>query len=151
MAATFVTQTSGSGKSEIYLLLPRYQFSASGLYQLPPRHQCGGQPRGAAGLRQPFFHTTESSDPHSPEKRVLLVDPNDQRLPAVVSFDARGEKAFTIQRSSSRSSLDVFNVMNSSTVLGRQYDVTATGTTGFNQPLEIMNPRLLRFGVRFSF
>ena len=48
-------------------------------------------------------------------------------------------------------SLDLFNVLNSSTVLGRQYDVTATGKTGYNQPLEIMNPRLLRFGVRFQF
>ena len=47
--------------------------------------------------------------------------------------------------------LDLFNVLNRSTVLGRQYDVTATGSTGFNQPLEIMNPRLLRFGVRFRF
>ena len=57
-------------------------------------------------------------------------------------------------RSASRQlalSLDLFNVFNSATVLGRQYDVTTTGTTGFNQPLEIMNPRLLRFGVRFQF
>ena len=48
-------------------------------------------------------------------------------------------------------SVDLFNVFNASTVLGRQYDVTATGNTGFNQPLEIMNPRLLRFGARFQF
>ena len=48
-------------------------------------------------------------------------------------------------------SLDLFNVFNSGTVLGRQYDVTATGNTGYNQPLEIMNPRLLRFGVRVQF
>ncbi|HUE88668.1 MAG TPA: hypothetical protein VMO26_21535 [Vicinamibacterales bacterium] len=47
--------------------------------------------------------------------------------------------------------LDLFNALNRSTVLGRQYDVTATGSTGFNQPLEIMNPRLLRLGVRFRF
>jgi hypothetical protein len=35
--------------------------------------------------------------------------------------------------------------------LGRQYDATAPGSTGFNQPLEIMNPRLLRLGVRYRF
>lgn len=34
---------------------------------------------------------------------------------------------------------------------GRQYDVTATGTTGFDQPLEVMNPRLLRLGIRWNF
>ena len=47
--------------------------------------------------------------------------------------------------------LDMFNVMNSSTTLGRQYDATATGATGFYNTLEIMNPRLIRLGVRFQF
>ena len=47
--------------------------------------------------------------------------------------------------------LDLFNAFNASTVLGKQYDVTAGGNTGYNQPIEIMNPRLLRFGVRFQF
>ena len=47
--------------------------------------------------------------------------------------------------------LDMFNVMNSSTTLGRQYDATATGDTGFYNTLEIMNPRLIRLGVRFQF
>ena len=46
---------------------------------------------------------------------------------------------------------DVFNLFNASTVLGRQYDVTATGTTGFDRPLEVMNPRILRLGVRWLF
>ena len=35
--------------------------------------------------------------------------------------------------------------------LGAPYDVTASGRTGYNQPLEIMNPRLVRFSVRFQF
>jgi hypothetical protein len=72
-------------------------------------------------------------------------------LPGVATLDLRGEKAFTFSGRELALSLDVFNVFNSSTVLGRQYDVTATGNTGYNQPLEIMNPRLLRFGVRFQF
>jgi hypothetical protein len=45
----------------------------------------------------------------------------------------------------------MFNVLNSSTALGRQYDATATGATGFNKTLEIMNPRLIRLGARFQF
>ena len=147
----YLTQTSGSGKSEIYLVLPRYQFTASGLYQLPRGFNVAASLIAREGFGQPYFATTESADPGLPEKRVLLVDPGDHRLPAVVSFDARAEKAFTIQRSQLTVTLDMFNVLNSSTVLGRQYDVTATGSTGFNQPLEIMNPRLLRIGVRFTF
>jgi len=46
---------------------------------------------------------------------------------------------------------DVFNLFNSGTVLGRQYDYRLTGATGFNQVLEIMNPRIARVGLRFGF
>ena len=66
-------------------------------------------------------------------------------------LDLRGEKSFTFGSRELAVSLDLFNALNSATVLGRQYDVTTTGNTGFNQPLEIMNPRLIRFGVRFQF
>jgi len=63
----------------------------------------------------------------------------------------RAEKAFAIRGSQVVLTFDMFNVMNAATTLGRQYDVTATGATGFNQTLEIMNPRLIRLGVRFGF
>jgi len=63
----------------------------------------------------------------------------------------RGEKSFTFGSRELVLTADLFNAFNASTVLGRQYDVTAGGNTGYNQPIEIMNPRLLRFGVRFQF
>jgi hypothetical protein len=43
---------------------------------------------------------------------------------------------------------DVFNVLNANTVLGRQYDLRLTAA---DQVLEIMNPRILRLGLRFNF
>ena len=46
---------------------------------------------------------------------------------------------------------DVFNLLNSGTVLGKQYDARLTGATGFGQTLEIMNPRIARIGARFTF
>ena len=46
---------------------------------------------------------------------------------------------------------DVFNLFNAGTVLGRQDDIRLTGATGFGQVLEIMNPRIARLGVRFTF
>ena len=147
----FVTGTSGSGKSEIYMLLPRYQLSASGQYQFAYGINVAGSLVAREGYGMPFFEPVESADPILPEKRVMLVDPREHRLPGVTTFDLRGEKMFTFSGRQLALSLDLFNVFNTSTVLGRQYDVTATGATGFNQPLEIMNPRLLRFGVRFQF
>ena len=147
----FVTATSGSGKSEIFLILPRYQLSASGLYQFDYGINVAASLNAREGYGMPFFHPVESADPLLPEKRVLLVDPRESRLPAVTVLDLRGEKSFMFGGRELAVSLDLFNVFNSATVLGRQYDVTTTGTTGFNQPLEILNPRLLRFGVRFNF
>jgi hypothetical protein len=44
--------------------------------------------------------------------------------------------------------LDVFNVTNANTVLGREYDLRLTS---FNRVREIMNPRILRLGLRMNF
>ena len=131
--------------------MPRYQFNASALYQLPWGINVAGNLVAREGFGQPFFATVESSDPSAPEKRVLLVDPDESRLPGVVSLDLRAGKSFNFGGHELALDLDMFNVLNQSTVLGRQYDTTATGSTGFNQPLEIMNPRLFRLGVRFRF
>jgi hypothetical protein len=146
-----LTPTSGSGKSEIYMLTPRYQFNASALYQLPWGINVAGNLVAREGFGQPFYETVESSDASAPEKRVLLVDPDASRLPGAMSLDLRAGKTFAIRDKELALDLDLFNVLNNSTVLGRQYDTTATGSTGFNQPLEIMNPRLVRLGVRFRF
>jgi hypothetical protein len=69
----------------------------------------------------------------------------------VFTLDLRAEKAFALRGANLTLTLDMFNVMNSSTTLGRQYDTTATGSTGFFNTLEIMNPRLIRLGARFQF
>ncbi|MEO8682182.1 MAG: TonB-dependent receptor [Vicinamibacterales bacterium] len=148
---SFVTGTSGSGKSEIYLILPRYQVTASGMYQLPYGINLAGDLLAREGYGKPYFEPVSSADPILPEKRVLLVDPAKDRLSGVTSFDVRAEKAFSFGGRELTVSMDTFNLFNSATVLGRQYDVTATGSTGFDKPLEIMNPRLIRFGVRFQF
>ena len=76
---------------------------------------------------------------------------DDFRLPAVTSLDARVEKRFTFGTAYVALDFDVFNMLNSGTVLGKQYDARLTGPTGFGQVLEIMNPRIARLGVRFAF
>ena len=57
-------------------------------------------------------------------------------------------EGFTFGRTRAVFDFDVFNLLNSGTVLGRQYDVQASN---FNAITEIMNPRIARFGVRFTF
>jgi hypothetical protein len=151
--ATVITPTSGSGKSAIYLILPRYQFIANGLVQGPWGVNFGANMLSRQGYGTPWFHrVTQSGDPLTPLKNVLIIeDADDHRLPAVTSLDVRVEKAFRFGRTNMMFDFDVFNVTNSSTVLGRQYDTTRTGNTGFNRVLEIMNPRILRVGLRLNF
>jgi hypothetical protein len=105
------------------------------------------------GYAQPYFRSqVATGDPLANRKSVLLTDDvGEFRLPTVSSFDARIEKAFKIQRSTLALDLDIFNITNASTVLGRQFDARLTGNTGFNKTLEIMNPRILRLGARFTF
>jgi len=73
------------------------------------------------------------------------------RLPAVTSLDGRVEKKLMFGSAKVAVDIDVFNVLNLGTVLGKQYDARLTGATGFGQVLEIMNPRIIRLGVRFIF
>ena len=145
--------TGGSGKSNIYLISPRYQLIANGMYQGPWGVNFGANYVGRQGFGQPVYATVRTAkDPNITQKRVLLsptVDGN--RLPMVNSLDARVEKAFKFSTTTVAVDLDVFNLFNAGTVLGRQYDVTRSGATGYNQILEVMNPRIARIGARFTF
>ena len=146
----YVTQTNGSGKSEIYLLLPRYQFTAGGAYQLPYRINVAGSVMAREGFGQPFFATVESIDPSLPEKRVLLVDPDDNRLPGVFTLDLRAEKPWVPHRHLTLAPRTVHRD-ELRTTLGppTTYDATATRRHRVLPRSSLMNPRLIRLGRRF--
>ncbi|MBI2835939.1 MAG: TonB-dependent receptor [Acidobacteria bacterium] len=149
-----VRSSGGSGKSGIFLISPRYQFIANGMWEGPVGINLGMNLLVRQGFAEPFFALTETSDETNPDKNVLVVGEVDRfRLPAVTSLDFRVEKAFKVNRATVAIDLDVFNLLNSDTVLGRQYDVNspASAPTGFNKVLEIMNPRIARLGARLTF
>ncbi|HMC75987.1 MAG TPA: TonB-dependent receptor [Vicinamibacterales bacterium] len=143
--------TAGSGKSQIYLTLPSYQFAANGLYQGPWGINFGGNFIAREGYSQMFFsNDVGTNDPVYSTKDVLVIPDKvgKYRLAAVKSVDARIEKQFTFGRARLAFDFDVFNLLNSGTVLGRIYDVSSTK---FNDVAEIMNPRIARFGLRLQF
>ncbi|MGH9200616.1 MAG: hypothetical protein ACRD2A_05210, partial [Vicinamibacterales bacterium] len=148
-----VRQTTGSGKSGIFMILPKYQFIANGLWQGPWGINLGANIVTRQGFAQPYFRSrVATTDPLQGSKSVLFTpDVGEHRLPAVTSFDFRIEKAFRIQRANLIFDVDIFNLTNEATVLGRQYDLRLTGPTGYNQILEVMNPRILRLGMRINF
>ena len=148
-----VTPTSGSGKSNIYMVLPRYQLIANGMYQLPYGINVGANWLLRQGYAQPFYRSAvPTGDPLARRKNVLVTsDVGSLRLPMVRSLDARVEKVLKFGGATVALDLDIFNLTNAPTALGRQYDVRAEGALGVNQTLEILNPRILRLGARIGF
>ena len=144
--------STGSGKSSIYMALPKYQFIANGAYQAKWGITFAANYMMRQGFSAPYFilsDTDGAGDAIVPEKNVILVpDVGKSRLPAVHSLDGRISKNFTYRRASINVDMDVFNLFNAATVLGRDYDLASDG---FDQVQEIMNPRIIRFGVRFGF
>jgi hypothetical protein len=125
---------------------------ANGLYEARWGVNIGASLVTRQGFAEPFFQSNVLTGDPLGRKTVLLVPTVDGfRLPAVTSLDGRLEKAFTFGSARIALDFDVFNLFNAGTVLGRQYDARLTGPTGFNEVLEIMNPRIARLGVRFTF
>jgi len=86
---------------------------------------------------------------------VLVGNPDSHRNSDLYELDMRLEKVIPLfQKADLTFSLDVFNVLNSNTVLQKQVvastDPSGAGSTA-NQIFEIQAPRTLRFGARLSF
>jgi hypothetical protein len=145
-----VTQSGGSGKSSIYMVLPKQQFIFNMGYQAKWGINTGINYVFHTGYSQPYYLSkVPTGDALLASKSVLAVGGVDwYTLPSVHSLDARLGKEFKFNRTSINIDVDAFNVLNVGTVLGKQYDLNAK-TAG--QVLEIINPRILRFGVRIGF
>ena len=77
-----------------------------------------------------------------------MTELDDYRLPSVTSLDLRVGKEVQLMRTRFSIDIDVFNALNTNTVLGRQFDLRVSTA---NNVQEIMNPRVLRLGLRFNF
>jgi Carboxypeptidase regulatory-like domain/TonB-dependent Receptor Plug Domain len=147
-----MTPSAGSGKSSIYMVLPKYQLIANGAYQANWGITLAASYIMRQGFSSPYFVLSDTSgagDAIAPEKNVILVDDvGENRLPTVHTLDARVSKNFTYRKLNVNFDVDVFNLLNVNTVLGREFDQSSDT---FNQVLEIVNPRIVRFGVRVGF
>jgi hypothetical protein len=146
-----VNSAGGSGKSSIYMVQPKYQIVANGAYQLKYDIDLGISYLLREGFPMPWNWTTTGgySDTLGSNKALLLVgDFGQARLPAVQTLDFRVGKRIKLKRSTFNIDLDVFNLMNSSTTLGRQY---SKQSAKYTQVAEIMQPRIMRIGARFNF
>lgn len=145
-----VRSSTGSGKSGIYQVLPKYQFILTGLYQAPWGINFGANMVSRQGFAMQYYRDlVPTGDRLGNNKTVFLLnEAGEKRLPAVTSLDLRVGKEFTFDRVRMNLDVDIFNALNASTVLGRQYNLRVTTA---NNVLEIMNPRVLRLGLRIGF
>jgi len=149
---TVARATTSSSGNAVYMVAPAYQISANGLYQVIWGVNIAASLVSRQGYAEPFFQSNVATGDPLGRKTVLLVNEVDAfRLPAVTVLDGRVEKQFTFGSAKLAIDFDLFNVLNAGTVLSRQYDVRLIGATGFGSTLEIMNPRVARLGLRFTF
>ncbi|HEY3382783.1 MAG TPA: carboxypeptidase regulatory-like domain-containing protein [Vicinamibacterales bacterium] len=146
-----VSAAGGSGKSSIYMVQPSYQIIANGAYQLPYDVDLGANFIYRQGYPMPWNRSTSGgfSDALGSSKTLLL--PSDfgmARLPAISSLDLRIGKRQKISKVTLNFDLDIFNITNNATVLGREYKYTSGNYTLVR---EIMQPRILRLGLRVQF
>lgn len=142
-------ETAGSGKTGIFMVLPKYQLAATGMYRARWGIALAASLLVRQGYAMPYHRSlTQTGDALDNLKTLLLVDVDDFRLPPVTSLDARAGKSFAYRRVRASLDLDVFNVLNLGTILRRQYDLRVTTA---DSVLEIMNPRLARVGLRVAF
>ena len=83
--------------------------------------------------------------------RTIRVQPiNSNRYPSVAILDLRLDKSLDLGKFGKiQPMLDVFNIMNSG--VPTTVRTTNTATAPFNDVTAILNPRVIRFGVRFNF
>jgi hypothetical protein len=79
---------------------------------------------------------------------VIRAEPvTANRAPSIGIFDLRFDKSFLFGRTRITGMVDVFNIGNLGTVTGWQ---NATGAT-FKEAIVLLDPRIVRFGVRVGF
>jgi len=138
----------GSGKSSIWTN-SRWQGKLNGLVQLPYGFNASGFVTFRDGFIVPVRLETGYRGDATGRAYPLIKPFGDERLPTFWVMDFRMEKVVPLGDYGTLSIMaDIFNLFNNNTVLGREVDINTS--TGY-QPLEIINPRVFRLGVRFRF
>ena len=140
-------QSGGSGQTGVFVN-SRWQFKFSGLYQMP----AGFNVAAVFRAREGYVIRTDELVSMPGIGTNSIYGPGkfgDIRLPAFWELDLRLEKVFPVTETSSVVfAVDAFNITNSAHVLKEEYRLTASD---YGIAKRILNPRVIRFGIRFDF
>jgi hypothetical protein len=142
----------GSGKSGVYPY-SEWQFKLSGVYQFPMDISAGAFLRYQQGYPYVLFASVRDaslSQALGTTTHLFMVEPfGSRRFDNIFTLDLQFEKGFELSNYGRISlSANLFNVTNTNTVIRRTRSVTSTS---LNRIDELISPRALRFGVRYSF
>ena len=161
-------ESVGSGNFGNVWIGSKWNVNLTGLYQLPLNFNVAANFYGRQGYVNPINVQVDTGNGEG-TRFVLVGNPEDHRLKNVYNLDLRVEKVVPIASSASLTlSIDLFNALNSNTILQRESDATpsvadpsqpkqtwctaanpCTSSAGLID--EIQNPRAIRFGARLSF
>lgn len=133
-----------TGSGTLYWMPSKWQVSANALYQIGKGFEVAGNIYARQGYIRPINLTVNNTFVDT----VIATEVGSDRLPDIFNLDLRLGWSRSIGGTQLNLSADVFNVLNSGTVL-RQVD--AADSASFNRIDQILNPLLVRFGARLSF
>jgi hypothetical protein len=140
----YAPESSGSGVTNIFTNA-KWLVKAFGQYQLPWDFNVAANYQIRQGFPFPQAVLTNTRANRAGRALVLLEPMGDVRLDSFQILDFRVERAFDFGEARVVPALDVFNVSNANTILGRRPQQNATNA---NFVSTIPAPRVIRFGVR---
>ena len=146
-----------SGAKTGVFINSKWQGTLSAMYTLPLDFNLSSSVFTRQGYPIPYYRQVAGAEGvpgYATSKRYQIGPVDEERLPAVVEWDAGLSKVVKISGLDVTLMADCFNVLNRNTVLQRTVRVRGTGTTLNsldNTIVEQQNPRIFRFGARLSF
>ncbi len=147
----FAVQAAGSGAKQDVFLESGFQFNLNGMYQVAPDQPWGfniaGNLYSREGTPLPYYDNVRPADAFAKDVQVTTAL-DSFRAPDITTFDLRLEKEFASTGNVGFSaSIDVFNVLDETTVLQRRRRLDASTADNLT---ETLSPRIYRFGVRVN-
>jgi Carboxypeptidase regulatory-like domain/TonB-dependent Receptor Plug Domain len=139
-------RSGGSGKGDIFYNA-RWQINANGFYQLPQGFEVGANIFGRQGYIEPLIIAADAGADGT--VRVLATQQFDQnRYDNLWDIDLRVAKTIDVSKVKILLSADLFNALNSNTVLARTRNL---GSSAFGAANDIISPRIMRVGLKVQF
>jgi hypothetical protein len=155
-AGLYAPRSAGSGKGDT-IVGAKWQVIANALVQLPWSFELSGAFFGRQGHPRPIIFARTLGFDGSTRVMADGQQVETLRYPDVYNLDLRLAKSIRLGGSSFVISADVFNLLNSATELNRGRRASSAAWSpenpggAFGRLDEILNPRVVRLGIRYQF